>query len=282
MEPSSIAENLYFTTVKVETTDAQGRNSLGTSFIFNYNVGKNNYLFLVTNKHVISNAVNGSFLFTQASDKKPIIGKSFKLDVEGHFEEIWFGHPNPNIDVAITPLVPLIEEIKKKEVEIFFRIISRDFVPSVEVLQKLDAIEEVVFIGYPNGIWDTTNLLPIARKGITASPIFLDFKGEPQFLIDASVFPGSSGSPVFLYNAGIYHDKRGNTVVGSRVYLLGIVAEVFFRLDLNEIVFSSEAVHGVPFAKSKQMINLGIVYKSSAIVEAIEEFLHKNNQPLDN
>ena len=279
MEPSSIAENLYFTTVKVETTDATGKNSLGTSFIFNYNVEKKNYLFLVTNKHVVSNAVNGSFLFTQASDNKPIIGKSFKIDIEGNFGEIWFGHPNPNVDVAITPLVPIIEEIKKKKVDVFFRSISRDFVPSVEVLHKLDAIEEIVFIGYPSGIWDTTNLLPIARKGITASPIFLNFKGEPQFLIDASVFPGSSGSPVFLYNAGFYHDKKGGTIVGSRVYLLGIVAEVFCSLDLNEIIFFSDDVHRVPLAKSKQMIDLGIVYKSSTVVEAIEIFLHKHGQP---
>jgi hypothetical protein len=232
----------------------------------------------VTNKHVVSNAINGPFTFTRALEKKPILEQGFKLDVKGQFENMWFGHPNSYIDVAVTPLVSLLDAIKKYDVEVFFRGISREFVPSIEILKELDAIEEVVFIGYPNWIWDTHNLLPIARKGITASPISLDFKGQPQFLIDASVFPGSSGSPVFLYNAGIYHDKKGVTTVGTRIYFLGIVAQVFYRVDLNKIGIISESTIGIPVAESKQMIDLGIVFKSSTIIETIEKFLQERKE----
>jgi hypothetical protein len=45
-------------------------------------------------------------------------------------------------------------------------------------------------------------ILPISprffRRGMTATPPQLDYCGRPTFLIDASVFGGSSGSPVFL------------------------------------------------------------------------------------
>jgi hypothetical protein len=100
------------------------------------------------------------------------------------------------------------------------------------ILKGLDAVEEVLFIGYPCGIWDARNLLPIVRRGITATPIYIDFSGRKQFLIDASVFPGSSGSPVFIYNAGIYWDKKsGSTVVGHRLFFLGILSEVFQMVD---------------------------------------------------
>jgi len=36
MEVSSIAEQLYYTTIRVETVDASGVSGIGTSFIFDY------------------------------------------------------------------------------------------------------------------------------------------------------------------------------------------------------------------------------------------------------
>ncbi|MDH5783464.1 MAG: hypothetical protein OEZ35_07370 [Candidatus Bathyarchaeota archaeon] len=117
--------------------------------------------------------------------------------------------------------------------------------------------------------------MPVVRKGITASPIILDFRGEPQFLIDASIFPGSSGSPVFLYNPGMYADKSGGTVVGTRLYFLGIIASVFFQKDFNEIRIRSIPTVDVPVAVSRQMVDLGIVFKASTIIETIEGILQE-------
>ncbi|MFT3756084.1 MAG: hypothetical protein QM769_09065 [Pseudoxanthomonas sp.] len=73
-------------------------------------------------------------------------------------------------------------------------------IPTPQQVTKLDAAESVTFISYPNGVWDSKNLLPVARRGTTASPIEVDFEGTPRFLIDASVFGGSSGSPAFILN----------------------------------------------------------------------------------
>jgi len=146
-------------------------------------------------------------------------------------------------------------------------------IPSEDALAELDALEEVIFIGYPNGIWDRKNFLPIMRRGITATPVTVDFQGKKQFLIDASVFPGSSGSPVFILNVGMYTNKFGVTKVTSRLLFLGVVASVFFQQDINEIRILSQLTLGVPVAISRQMIDLGIVYKASTIIEAIEDFL---------
>lgn len=280
MEVSSIAEQLLFTTVRVETVDASGDEGVGTSFIFNYKIeGKEdgNAPFIVTNKHVVKNAKKGVLSFIQARDEKPLLGTGYRLYID-NFESIWFGHPNGNIDITIAPFLPLVNHIKKAGVNIFFRMVDAKFVPSEEALKHVDAIEEVVFIGYPIGIWDTKNLLPVVRKGITATPIAIDFRGERQFLIDASIFPGSSGSPVFLYNPGIYADKSGGTVVGSRLFFLGVVASVFFQQDINEIRIRSVPTVDVPIAVSRQMIDLGIVFKASAIVETIEILLREKGE----
>jgi len=280
MEVSSIAEQLLFTTVRVETVDTSGVEGVGTSFIFNYVLkGKDNVSapFVVTNKHVISNAKKGRLTFIQARDGKPLLGTSYRLNID-NFENIWFGHPNKNIDVTIAPIAPLIDHVTKAGANIFFRTVGTDLMPSEKALKQVDAIEEVVFIGYPIGIWDTKNLLPVVRKGITATPITIDFRGERQFLIDASIFPGSSGSPVFLYNPGMYAVKSGGTVVGTRLFFLGVVASVFFQQDVNEIRMRSIPTVDVPVAVSRQMIDLGVVFKASTIIETIEIFLREKGE----
>jgi len=272
MEVSSITEQLLFTTVRLEIQDALGNSGIGTSFILNYTSQGKLYPFLVTNKHVISGAKIGRLTFIQMSDGKPLLGISYTLDISD-FEQIWYGHPDSEIDIAVTPFASIVGHITKDGVDIFYRGVGNDIIPSEETLKQLDALEEVVFIGYPSGIWDTKNLLPVMRKGITATPIAVDFQGKSQFLIDASVFPGSSGSPVFLYNIGMYAQKSGGTVVGSRLLFLGIVAEVFYQQETNEIQIPYSATAKKPVAKSRQMIDLGIVYRASAIVEVIKSCL---------
>ena len=59
-------------------------------------------------------------------------------------------------------------------------------------------VEDVLMIGYPNGLWDTTHNMPIIRRGTIATDIKLDYNEKKEFVIDAACFPGSSGSPVLF------------------------------------------------------------------------------------
>jgi hypothetical protein len=140
-------------------------------------------------------------------------------------------------------------------------------------MDRLDAIEDVVFIGYPNGMWDTLNNLPIVRRGTTATPAAVDFEGHPHFLIDASVFPGSSGSPVFLYNTGMYAQKDGGTVVGSRLHFLGAVSSVYFREYDGSIESRPVPTAESPVAVVREMLDLGVVIKARAITETIDHLI---------
>ena len=68
----------------------------------------------------------------------------------------------------------------------------------------------------------------IVRQGITATPIWNNFKGEEVFLVDAGVFPGSSGSPVFIYNRGTYPTKDG-IAVGNRLLFVGVMTQTILK-----------------------------------------------------
>jgi hypothetical protein len=147
----------------------------------------------------------------------------------------------------------------------YYFMVPRSISPSAEQLAKLNSIEEVTFVGYPAGLFDRVNFLPIVRRGHAATPLAVDYNGLPAFLIDASVFPGSSGSPVFLVNEGGFMNSGGLTL-GSRLYLLGVLAAVHERPRLGSIV-ELPASH---VAVIQENLHLGIVFKSRSIDECIE------------
>lgn len=274
MKVISIAEQLMFTTVRIETISSNGEYGVGTGFIFSISKEDNEYLFLVTNKHVVKDAKTGFLTFTLADSDTPSLDQHYRLRVND-FDKMFIGHDDSRIDVTVTPFVPILNFLEQNGIKIFYRSIGADLIPNKEQLEQLDALEDVVFIGYPNGIWDAKNNLPVIRRGITATSISIDFQGERQFLVDASVFPGSSGSPVFLYNAGWYSTKGGGTVVGSRIMLLGIITAVFYHEENGRIELINIPAVNVPIAVVKQMINLGIVFKADTIYETAMKIVNK-------
>ena len=273
MKVNSIAEQLFFTTVRIETRSLGGAGGSGTGFLFTYKAGGEEYPFIVTNKHVVMDACDGAIFFTKRGKLLPLVGEGFRLDMHG-WPQMWFGHPSPEVDIAICPFAPLIQHIKSSQnIDVFYKSITDDILINEQEMEQIDAIESITFIGYPNGIWDKKNLLPIARRGTTATPIQVDFEGSPCFLIDASVFGGSSGSPVFILNQGSYHAKLGGLVAGSRILFVGVIASVFFRTQMSQIIAVPIPTQMQPMAQHQEMIDLGLVFKARTVVEAKKAFL---------
>lgn len=270
MEVQTPSEQLFFTTVRIETGTASQRGT-GTAFVFTYERQGETFPFLVTNKHVVAGADVGRFFFVKREGERPILGRRVTVQLD-EFASRWHGHPRPDIDVAVMPLGPVLHELENTRELVFFKSIPHSLIPTPVQLDELDAIEEVLFIGYPNGIFDTENSLPIARRGTTATPVQVDYNGAPVFLVDASVFPGSSGSPVLVCNSGGYAAK-GGFIVGSRVIFLGVIAEVAFREEQSVIEFVSIPTSQVPLVTTREMIDLGVVYKASTVLETVEDLL---------
>jgi len=275
VKPQTIIEQLLFSTVRIEADKASGTEA-GTSFVFSYEHDSKQYLFLVTSKHVVEGADVGRFFFTLSDGENPKIGE--RIDVQmGGFQSAWVGHPDPSIDIAAMPVVPILEHVKNQGKQAFFKSIPHSLIPSDDQLRQLDALEDVVFVGYPCGIFDSKNLMPILRRGTTATPPQLDYEGSKVFLVDASVFPGSSGSPVLICNQGSYGTRQGITI-GTRVLFLGVIAQVVIRKERGEIQIVPAPSSLTPIVLTRQMIDLGIVYKSSTVVDTVEEALRQRGE----
>jgi len=253
---------------------------ISTGFIVTYKWGKDKVGdFLLTSKHAIEGANTGRFFFMRAVSGRPLLGETYNIEMD-NFGQRWYKNPDPRVDMAVMPLAGVLREMEKRKWKVYYKSIPKEIALGTNSAQELDAIEEVIFIGYPSGLYDSKNFLPVARRGVTATPLVVDYSGLPQFLIDASVFPGSSGSPVFIVNTGSYSDRKGNLVLGNRVIFLGMISALISRKEASEWEFEGQKKE-VPVLKTQQMIDIGVVYKASVVFSTIEGLIRASGEEVN-
>lgn len=265
----SISEQLTYSTVRIECELKTGGTSTGTGFFFKFLEDKttNTHVpVVVTNKHVIKNASKGKIIITKANAKgEPIDTEHFAISFD-NFESYWRLHPEDEVDLCAMPIATFVNEAEKRGDKLFYIPFTKDLLLKEKHKNELTAIEDVLMIGYPNGIWDCVNNMPIFRKGITATNPLIDYNGKKEIMIDIASFPGSSGSPVLIFNEGGYSDKRGNTYMGaSRVILLGVLYAGPQATAKGEIVMTPNLQR--PISVSQIPNNLGLIIKSERIIE---------------
>lgn len=251
MNLQDVTTQLLFTTVPIWVEQIDGGQQSGTAFFFGIAVdGREDSTipFLLTNLHVARSARRVLVEFAQRAGDVPDPTKSVKVEIDG---PAFTRYNDTTLDLVTFPVASVLNQLEQAQRPVFFRSVSADLIPDAKTWAELSAIEEITFIGYPSGLYDQRNQTPIVRRGITASPPWNDFGGEPSFLIDAGVFPGSSGSPVFLLNRGSYASAQG-IVLGARLHFLGVLTQAF--------------IHGNQ-TQAQHFLGLGKVLKSTRVKE---------------
>ena len=255
MNLEDIGTQLMYTTAPIYALRNDKSISAGTSFMFSVNQTENTSIpLLITNYHVVKDSIGGYVEMHLAKNGNPS-----KEVVRVQFDKAVL-EPNKlgNLDLVALPLAGAINDMQGKGIQIFFKSIDCSLLPKSNDVDEFSAIEEITFIGYPSAIYDTVNKTPVIRQGITATPIWNDFKGERVFLIDAGVFPGSSGSPVFIYNRGTYPTRDG-IAVGSRIKFVGILKETMQRKENAGLDY----------------LNLGVVINSMSFYDELNKYIMK-------
>jgi hypothetical protein len=247
MLPLTYTSNqLLFTTARLQVTTLDGQLSVGTGFFFAFALrGDEGVPVLVTCKHVMKNArtVEISLHLSDATHLNSPAASSFRLSMD-QSNAIMFDHPDADVDLTAILYEPLRSAALANGHNAFTRHFTEEDLPSDADLRSLRAVEDVVMAGYPIGLSDQANNLPIIRRGTTATHPAVAFNGQPRGVIDIACLPGSSGSPVLLLNEGIYVQNQA-LAVGTRKLLLGVLfAGPRHRADGSiEIVEIPTAVH---------------------------------------
>ena len=166
MNWQSIANQLLYSTVKINTSKGSG-----TGFFLKFSSSQGHVPTLITNKHVINNNPNETIeicLHLSDLDGNPIGNKEITCKLD------WYFHSSK--DLCFACIGSLLSQIEANGEHLFIRYVGEDILITEEKINNLDALEEVTMVGYPIGISDEVNNLPIFRKGYTAShPAFYPF-----------------------------------------------------------------------------------------------------------
>lgn len=215
MEPKTISEQLMFNTVRLVASNG----SSGTGFFYNFKIDDKVFPTIITNKHVVNYNPNETMTFhlhLKTGEKES--SENFQVT----YATNWIFHSTK--DLCFCFINPVFQEVKNRTgKDVFYIANDNSIVATYEKLEELSAIEELVMVVYPIGLWDSKNNFPIFRKGYTASHPAFDFNENGIGLIDMACFPGSSGSPIYILNETSYSDKSGNMYIGKRIILIGIL-----------------------------------------------------------
>jgi Trypsin-like peptidase domain len=261
------SEQLTYSTVRIECARDDDWPSVGTGFFFSFLAGGGTMVpALVTNRHVVRGATAiRYYLHGRNADDEPDRAANLWVD-QRDLEQTLIPHPDDDVDLCVLLVGHALNTVMEAGNKPFFVNLPRDMIPTDEELAALMAIEDVIMVGYPNGLWDHFNNMPVVRRGITATHPAKPYEGREEFMIDAACFAGSSGSPIFLFNDGSYPSRQG-PVVGRRMKLLGIL-----RGGPHFTAGGDVRVVDVPTAKSLVVesripMNLGIAIRAKQLLD---------------
>jgi hypothetical protein len=175
--------------VRIETTRHDGKHRYGTGFPHSFctkivNNRKMGVSGLVTNRHVIDDALRGSFFINRKrADKERSIGDMVEIRFD---RNDWIDHYDPSVDLSVLPLGPKVEEMDLSIQGLFINYYN-ELIPDKDTWEMFSPVENIVTFGFPNGFWDEQTNTPIARRGVTASHPELNYKGEEECRNEQSI-----------------------------------------------------------------------------------------------
>lgn len=262
-------------TVRIESTFESGMVSVGTGFPFTFCFKKvdektaSGVRTIVTNRHVIEKKgerVKNGFLRLNKKNEsnKCSFGDTVKIEFKG---TEWVGHPSQSIDLCALPINKEVNRVEQSGDKVFYVSNLHALVPSnQQEWSRIGPLEDIICVGYPNGLWDEENNIPISRRGLTATYPKLNYLNKEQFLVDLPIYNGISGSPIFAYSYGHEFYESGGYAVGGKCLLIGILY-AGLKYKKNE---PGADLSQIPTEKSESAVkdlgsNLGVAIKSTKL-----------------
>ncbi|HAS0916752.1 serine protease [Enterobacter asburiae] len=241
--------------------------STGTGFFY---ADKRRHLFIATNYHVVTGNEPGSGKAPQGDEIEFVVKMKkgepviFRIALFQGNEPVWRQHSiDKEADVVLIKLPDA--DYSQHDLK---AITEQSKIPNVQI----NPSSTVVLIGYPYGLHDLSNMLPIWKTGSIASEPDYDFNGKKLFIVDVSAHPGMSGSPVFYVSHGGYVTKGGGYAISAdmQVHFMGIFASMHnFSSELE--VNDPSGAQGIK-VRHVESLELGNVWKSSLIEEIADSF----------
>ncbi len=265
-------------TTRVVNDLRSGGQSVGTGFFYAFDPEVPQSYAVITNRHVVEDCAALTITVNVKPPPEQPALRHNMVSIQLDDPHVIF-HPDPECDLAAIPFIRFGQEINAQlNAYAHFTNLSRTDALEVSWEADASAIEQVIMPGYPNGLYDDVNNIPIVRTGVTATPCWVDYKGKAEFVIDCACFEGSSGSPVFINRGTTYSNRSsGDTVMSSAPNMRfgGILFSGPLVSQQGTVVVpgdgSSSPAQHLP-TSSQAMMNLGYVIKARRIEDMRPSF----------
>ena len=244
---------------------------IGTGFLYGDFVEANHAnpkekkykIFLVTNKHVIQ---SHTAVFLRFNPQNGQSATDFKANlVDADKNQIWTGHPDENIDVAVFQInIAAIQ--KAGMIHAYFKSDS-DAMLTLEMKKEQVCEGDFLYVlGFPMGLMPTDRQHVLVRSGIIARIRDLFEERNSSFTIDSFVFPGNSGGPVVYKPETV---SIQGTSATRRAALIGIVKSY---IPFRDVAVSQQTKKPrVIFEENSGLANVETVDKIVETIRAHEE-----------
>lgn len=257
--------------------------SVGTGFFYQSRVPNDierSVLLVITNKHVIAGHAVADFNIASVPlgidpDLPPPEGAVMHHRVQIALNSsLVIPHPDSSVDLCALVCTQDVAKVAASGRTAFLSLLNADFLIPLHERSLVRYVERVAMVGYPNGLWDEINDLPIIRQGSTATHPFISYRGRPEFLIDMACLPGSSGSPVFLFEDGFFRAEGGGMTPGTKIALLGVLwggPQISVKGEL-EALPAPHSINAIPVTSLP--MNLGYIVQADCIA-TLEVEVHR-------
>ena len=252
-----------------------------TGFLYGYPAGQTDpngnklyWIFLVTNRHVLSGASERSNTlqarFNRPTGAEPQV---YTLSLQQTPQlDSWIAHPNLDVDVAV--LMLNAQQLIADGLEYFvFQADEHALTLQQCIDDGMSEGDGVFVLGFPLGLAGEERNYAIVRQGIIAR-VQDWLKGKAStFLVDASIFPGNSGGPVLLRPE---LSSITGTKTTNKCALMGMVSSY---LPYREIAVSTQTKRARMIFEENS--GLGVVVPHDLILETVKAAVEKlpPNQP---
>lgn len=264
MNEQSFQHHIPYISARIEM-ELQNETNIATGFFYFARVlldngRRSDRLLLISNRHVFQN-LNGMFdqncrlrirLNRSKDNGTPDFGNVYTYSQNGFYN--LYSHPDPMVDLACLDVTNFL-----KTKNLYLKHLHDAFLRPINY-EKVLVGSDVIYVGYPNGLFDNVNNLPLVRRGSIASIPHRDFNGHGHIVLDAQIFNGSSGSPVFV-------DCDGQSL------LLGVVSDMLTRNSTLQALPANMPKLGI-----QESVGLGLIVKQRHVQELINHFVHEIRQ----
>lgn len=255
--------------VEIDRGGTKDKTYIGTGFLVGYctnpteeDAKKQYEIYLITNKHVISDKKN---ILVKFNGKEGKITKDYNVTlIDDNGIKLYSCCEIDNVDIVAISIAPQVL-INDESVFAFFSLDVHALTTQQMQEQGIAEGDFIYILGYPMNMVQLEKNVPICRMGCISYISKILKYGIPDlnFLVDAQAFPGNSGGPVIIKPEAIAINGTKNI---PRAALIGILHSYIPYVD-NGISLQTRQIMQVHQENS----GLTWVHPVDLIIMAVEE-----------